>query len=54
MQNGKPGKNVGDNVAHSMDIVDLKHTMIQEEEESNHLQIKVASISNSYFNKTRR
>ena len=38
---GKADKGDGDGVAHDMDVVDLKHTMIEEEEISNNLKIKV-------------
>ena len=40
-KHGKADKGDGDGVAHDMDVVDLKHTMIEEEEISNNLKIKV-------------
>ena len=40
-QHGKTDKADGDGVAHNMDVVDLKHTMIEEEKVSNNLKIKV-------------
>ncbi len=40
----------GDGEAHSMDTADLRHTMIEEEQEADHLHIKVSSTGTSAQN----